>query len=290
MASFNFETHNIKVTSLPGDPSQDGTDATGVVSPTGATGIRGWLSGIYNLFNGGTAKVNATLTGSNVYESYDIVTGKLERAITFEDALNNILVINKGEKSVLIGLSGNSARGTIKDDIATEWTFTGTWTARTDKPVCLFGNSWHSTNETNAIALFNPNALCQRLTTYFVTAATAGTFAVTISSDGTNWYIPSAVLGTKRSDDATGTALDSIDTTGTANGNLALTYTLPYPANWQIKLTVSSEAKYVYVDAGAFSGNKVIEVNASESIEIPVSTSQISLVSDYQSSVKVIAV
>jgi len=64
MASFNFETHNIKVTSLPGDPSQDGTDATGVVSPTGATGIRGWLSGIYNLFNGGTAKVNAQLIGS----------------------------------------------------------------------------------------------------------------------------------------------------------------------------------------------------------------------------------
>ena len=73
MASFNFETHNINVTSLPGSPSQDGTDATGVVSPTGATGIRGWLSGIYNLFNGGSAKVNATLTGSIL--GYDPATG-----------------------------------------------------------------------------------------------------------------------------------------------------------------------------------------------------------------------
>jgi len=64
MASFNFETHNINVTSLPGDPSQDGTDATGVVLPTGGIGIRGWLSGIYNLLFSGSAKVQ--VTGSNV--------------------------------------------------------------------------------------------------------------------------------------------------------------------------------------------------------------------------------
>ena len=29
-------------------PAQDGTDATGVTAPTGAVGIRGWLSGIFN--------------------------------------------------------------------------------------------------------------------------------------------------------------------------------------------------------------------------------------------------
>ena len=29
-------------------PAQDGTDGTGITAPTGAVGIRGWLSGIYS--------------------------------------------------------------------------------------------------------------------------------------------------------------------------------------------------------------------------------------------------
>ncbi|HEY3367781.1 MAG TPA: hypothetical protein VGK74_22210 [Symbiobacteriaceae bacterium] len=53
--------------------AQEGTDATGVAAPAGAVGIRGWLSAIFNLWNGGTAKavvsqptaanLNATVTG-----------------------------------------------------------------------------------------------------------------------------------------------------------------------------------------------------------------------------------
>jgi len=68
MGDFNFENRNINVTSLPGSPSQDGTDATGVNQPTGGAGIRGWLSGIYNLLFSGSAKVNATITGSILAE------------------------------------------------------------------------------------------------------------------------------------------------------------------------------------------------------------------------------
>ena len=64
MSNFDFKNDNIKITSLPGNPSQDGTDATGVNQPTGGVGIRGWLSGIYNLLFSGSAKVNATLIGS----------------------------------------------------------------------------------------------------------------------------------------------------------------------------------------------------------------------------------
>jgi hypothetical protein len=41
-----------------------GTNGTGITPPTGATGILGWLSGIYNLLFGGTAKVQ--LSGSKV--------------------------------------------------------------------------------------------------------------------------------------------------------------------------------------------------------------------------------
>lgn len=51
--------------------AKDGTDQTGVTPPTGATGIRGWLSAIYNLLFGGTAKVQATVTGRNVTQALD---------------------------------------------------------------------------------------------------------------------------------------------------------------------------------------------------------------------------
>lgn len=38
----------VAVSSVPGNPSQDGTDAAGVQPPAGGVGIRGWLSGIYS--------------------------------------------------------------------------------------------------------------------------------------------------------------------------------------------------------------------------------------------------
>ena len=40
---------------LPAGAAQDGTDATGVTPPTGAVGIRGWLSGIYSKLAGSLA-------------------------------------------------------------------------------------------------------------------------------------------------------------------------------------------------------------------------------------------
>jgi len=66
MGDFNFENRNISVTSLPGSPAQDGTDVTGVSQQTGGAGIRGWLSGIYNLLFSGNAKVQ--LIGSILAE------------------------------------------------------------------------------------------------------------------------------------------------------------------------------------------------------------------------------
>ncbi len=46
----------------------DGTDATSVIPPTGATGIRGWLSAIFNLFNIGTAKaMNYNGSGQEIF-------------------------------------------------------------------------------------------------------------------------------------------------------------------------------------------------------------------------------
>ena len=46
-------------TVLPSGAAADGTDGTGITPPTGGTGIRGWLSGIYARL-GGTLTVSAT--------------------------------------------------------------------------------------------------------------------------------------------------------------------------------------------------------------------------------------
>lgn len=40
--------------------AQDGTDQTGITPPAGSTGIRGWLSGLYGLFNTGAARTRIT--------------------------------------------------------------------------------------------------------------------------------------------------------------------------------------------------------------------------------------
>ena len=123
MGEFDFRNQNINVASLPGSPSQDGTDATGVTQPTGGVGIRGWLSGIYNLFNGGSAKVNATLTGSIVTQDdegndvlriadvapwgYDPVTQSIitkNNAFSKLDIIANAISILPGNNSGLLDL------------------------------------------------------------------------------------------------------------------------------------------------------------------------------------------
>ncbi|MGQ0446145.1 MAG: hypothetical protein ACT4O2_13725 [Beijerinckiaceae bacterium] len=45
---------------LPSGAAQDGTDASGVTPPSGGSGIRGWLSGIYIKLNGTLAGTSAT--------------------------------------------------------------------------------------------------------------------------------------------------------------------------------------------------------------------------------------
>jgi hypothetical protein len=50
---------------LPAGAAQDGTDATGVTPPVGGSGIRGWLSGIFNLLSG-SLKVIPNVAGAAV--------------------------------------------------------------------------------------------------------------------------------------------------------------------------------------------------------------------------------
>lgn len=56
---------------LPSGAAQDGTDATGVTPPSGATGIRGWLSSIYNRL-GGTLTTARTWVLSSTTDSVNV--------------------------------------------------------------------------------------------------------------------------------------------------------------------------------------------------------------------------
>jgi len=106
MASFNFETHNIKVTSLPGSPSQDGTDATGVVLPTGATGIRGWLSGIYNVLkNTSLSIINKNSNGTEIFTTTNPaytqqIGNTLQEQFTETDAIANVLTFSENISTI----------------------------------------------------------------------------------------------------------------------------------------------------------------------------------------------
>ena len=95
MGEFDFRNQNINVTSLPGSPSQDGTDATGVNQPTGGVGIRGWLSGIYNLLFSGSAKVNATLIGSILAEQKTNDDANASNVITFSANISAIEIYHE---------------------------------------------------------------------------------------------------------------------------------------------------------------------------------------------------
>ncbi len=83
--------------------SKDGTDATGVAAPTGAVGIRGWLSSIYSLLFSGTAKV--------------INNGSTVTDIVFQSAVSAIgdgtpLTVS-GVKNLTISITGTSTSRTI---------------------------------------------------------------------------------------------------------------------------------------------------------------------------------
>ncbi|MDE2127973.1 MAG: hypothetical protein KGJ62_15435 [Armatimonadetes bacterium] len=59
---------------LPAGAAQDGADATGVSAPPGASGLRGWLSGIYKLLSGSIAASGSIPVGS-VASGYPVLAG-----------------------------------------------------------------------------------------------------------------------------------------------------------------------------------------------------------------------
>lgn len=88
----------VHTNNLPSGAAQDGTDASGVTPPSGATGIRGWLSGIYNRLGQVLTFTTAVARGTGT-----IAAGTLNATYS--------LALNGGQGTVGFTLTGLTASG-----------------------------------------------------------------------------------------------------------------------------------------------------------------------------------
>jgi len=88
----------VSISTLPGSPAQDGTDATGVVVPAGAVGIRGWLSGIYRALTGtlnvgsGTVLTILTPTSPTAVTSIKTSAGRAVKLVNASTSAQNVTI------------------------------------------------------------------------------------------------------------------------------------------------------------------------------------------------------
>lgn len=81
-------------TPTPTPTSSDGTDATGVVAPSGGSGVRGWLSGIFNAVSG-VLKTSSSITASDA-TTFDPDSLAQTLAYNADGTLNYIQVVSAG--------------------------------------------------------------------------------------------------------------------------------------------------------------------------------------------------
>ena len=150
-------------------PAQDGTDGTGITPPTGATGIRGWLSGIYNKLTGtmavsaaslplpagaataaGVATVNTTL-GTPMQTSGGSVTANagtnLNTSALALEAGGNLAAIKTNTAITAAGTSATSGSGVQG--------MTG------GVPMAVSGTFWPTTQPISAASLPLPTGAAQ---------------------------------------------------------------------------------------------------------------------------------
>ena len=86
--------------------NEDGIDATGVVAPTGASGIRGWLSGIYNVLkNTSLSIINKNSSGTEIFTTTNPaytqqIGNTLQEQLTETDAIANVLSFSENISTI----------------------------------------------------------------------------------------------------------------------------------------------------------------------------------------------
>ena len=101
-------------TSLASLVTGQGTDGTGITPPAGGTGIRGWLSGIYNAIIG-TLSVTQSIGGNTISPTnplpiYDGYTAPVSTTWTTATTANTAETVSTaGMDTVIVTLVGNSS-------------------------------------------------------------------------------------------------------------------------------------------------------------------------------------
>jgi hypothetical protein len=226
----------------------DGTDTIGVTPPTGASGIRGWLSALYNLFFGGTAKVQATITGRNLMESYEVIAAAIatfqdEQVLAFQSAspMQTISIINDGPTDARVALNQKVVKKYDQEDA--KFTYTGTWGFTTGSTAALYGGSARENANTNTAdnTVFNPGEAVKEIGLMFLAGQYVGIASVQLSSDGATWLNPTSIPGVTRSDGATANAMNTYDAYVNSGAvGRVVSYRLPYTANWRIRVTATN--------------------------------------------------
>lgn len=100
----------------------DGTDQTGVVPPTGATGIRGWLSALYKLFQAGTAQVSInpateplpTNPATPLQASHTYTANQTDQTIVTAGFVSLSATVDDPSLSIILAIDESSTTGTVK--------------------------------------------------------------------------------------------------------------------------------------------------------------------------------
>jgi hypothetical protein len=204
-------------TTVATDDAQWGTDGTGITQPAGGTGIRGWLSGIFNL-------QNSTVSGGRVQT----------RALTA--ATDTVTIVASDTTPSTQTITAADAATTSATGQGSQIIYTGTPTANSVAQFTLAGQQTVGLQLTGVVA--------------------GNLYQVEVSIDGTNWYLRTLTLSAITWANISANCLGSVNVAGmkylrvrcttyvSGTATVALTESLN-----ESNITVSAPADIVYPTA-----------------------------------------
>lgn len=231
----------------------------------------------------GSRKVQ--MVGSNTYEPYDLTASTSEQTVTFGFMAKSVMVTNDGTGDIRIGLQGKSVKYTVHDNLAPQWTYTGTWFSNTNPSLHNYGTDATNNAVAGGTATYKPNVITNAVIFASVKGTASGIAGFELSQDGgTTWKVPSAFTGVVRSDGATGSAMDTLDTYQSTVTLYELMFSMTVYAPWALRVSVTgnkntnSTKADVWVDAG-LARTQAIVIKPGETKTLPITTAKMSFAS-----------
>lgn len=210
------------------------------------------------------------VVGNKGYDSWSIALAAADKEIKFNKASKELLFINDGVDDAYVALGWYPTQGTVFGVNSASFTFNGTWT---NDSWTLYGGADGSkyTNSGNAVLDLGSG---KRVIGFCVLrGGSCGNMQIEISSDGTTWQNPSDIAGVTRSDDATGTAMNTYNAYDPSTGQYSvISFLMPTRSHWYVRLTRLTGL--LFLDSGFdYDPTRVLVIKSGESIPMSVETS-----------------